>query len=201
MSDTETTTSAETEKPLRWQFRAFHETPEHLVQRTLAEDPAATPGTPPDPTKIAREQLSYAIRADGYVIDLDSVREEARQAVIVNEAMDDYRPAGADETPSGHVVMWSATGHERVGTDDDDPVIDCTVVHAGREVYATVPEPHATAGGSARLRHNLGGEVTVTAFKADGEGIGYLFATTLDRDSVHVEFFGETAKFVVTRDK
>jgi hypothetical protein len=190
-----------TEEQARWQFRAFHETPEHHAKRMLDADPDALPSPPPDPISIARQQLAFAIREEGYVIDFGSVREESRQSVIVNEAMDDFRLAHDDEEPSGHLVVWSAAGRERVGTDADDPVIDCTVVHAGREVHASVPEPHASAGGSVRLRHNLGGEVTVTAFKPDGEGIGYLFATTLDRDSVHVEFFGGTAKFVVTRDQ
>lgn len=194
-------TETHTEEQARWRFRAFEETPEHYVARLTKDNPEAVPPPLPDPASIARTQLERAARQDGYVIDFDSVREDNRMPVKVPETMDDWWPADSDETPDGHLVTWSASGSLRVGTDADDPVIDCKIEQAGRQVSAVVPEPHATAGGSIRLRHNLGGDVTVLAYDADGEGMGYLFATTLDRDSVHVEFFGGTAKFVVTRDE
>lgn len=184
MSDA-ATDSATTD--LRWDFSAYHETPEHAALRGALR--------PPDnPVSIARTQLSRAVSDDGYVIDLGSIEEVERTPVIVNEAQTDYRYAGPDETPTGHVVKWTCTGSKREGTDAGDPVL--TPDH----LVFKVPENLRATGGSVRLRHNLGGVVTVHTFREDGTGIGHLFATPLDNHLLHVEFFAETAEFRVSLD-
>lgn len=186
MSDT-------TAEQARWQFRAYHEDREHAALRGQSIPP-------PEPLTVARQQLALAVRAEGYVIDLDSVREEESQDVVVNEEQTDYRLAAEGEKRTGRLVLWSATGHPRIGTDADDPILYVTRDDDLDVWVAKVPEPQATVGGSCRIRHERNANVTVLAFKPDGEGIGYLFATTLDKDTVHVEFFGGTAAFHITED-
>lgn len=193
MSDT-------TQEQARWQFRAYHEDPDHYVARLLRET-GQPPSPQPEPITVARQQLALAVRQDGFVIDLDSIREEESVNIVVNEQQTDYVLAVDGKPRSGRLVTWSATGHQRVGTDADDPVLEAVRESENDDgLTAIVPAPYATVGGSCRIRHGLGGEVTVTAFQPDGEGIGYLFATTLDPDTVHVEFFGGTARFYVVAD-
>lgn len=184
MSDTET------QEPARYTIRAYHETPEHAAL-------AGAETAPREPISIAREQLGLAVREYGEVIDLDSIREDERVAVIVDEQ--GWEPAG-DRTPTGHIITWSCTAHARVASDSGDPVLDPYEVEPGVHMAFVVPEPYASTGGAVRLRHNVGGSVTTYAKAADGTGVGYLLALDLDSNVQHVEFFGGTAYFVVEVD-
>lgn len=177
----------------RYVIHAYHETPENAALRG-----EQTP--PPEPVTIARQQLALAVREHGEVIDLDSIREDARIAVVVDED-GEWVPAEAGVMPTGHIVTWSCTAHARVGTDADDPVLDPveTDEETGQRAFR-VPTPWSHVGGAVRLRHNVGGPVTTLAYAADGSGIGYLLATDLDDKVQHVEFFGGTAFFVVEAD-
>lgn len=180
-------------EPAKYQFKAYHETPEHAALR-------GDPTPPPDPISVARTQLALAVREHGEVIDLDSIAEMERESIVLLDDEGNWRPALDGESPTGHIVTWTCTGHTRVGTDADDPVLPIERDEENGDWVAIVPEPLASAGGSCRIRHNLHGGVTIFAKRANGEGIGYLFATTLDDDTVHMEFFGGTAFFTVERD-
>ena len=176
----------------RYSIRAYHETPEHAALRGEQHPP-------PEPIGVARQQLALAVREHGEVMDFESVREDERVAVVVDDN-GEWRPAMEGETPTGHIVLWSCAAFERQSTDANDPVLDVVEDDEAGGWWATVPEPQASVGGACRIKHRLGGEVTVHAYRADGSGIGYLFATTLDKDTVHVEFFGGTARFFVEAD-
>jgi len=183
-----------TDAPSQWAFRAYEETEEHYTARMAAVAPDAPAPPPPDYAATAREHLSQAVARDGYAIDLSSVRVESREPVVVDDR-GNHRPPLVNEKPTGHIVTWTATGHERVATDAGDPVVEET---EGRYL---IPEPLASTGGAARLRHGHGGEVTALAFHPDGSPANYLLATDLDANTLHVEFFADTAWFTVTPDQ
>jgi hypothetical protein len=140
----------------------------------------------------AAATLLEGFRSVGMVLDADTVTQGQRVPVYIDED-GDYRPV-EDGLANGFYVDWTATGTPRL-TDVDDPVL---LVDA--DGWATVPEPIATMGGSVRVRHDYGGEVTVHAFDPDDTGTGYLLAQELDPDLVHVELLGGTARLHVTLD-
>ena len=69
-----------------------------------------------------------------------------------------------------------------------------------------VPASLTADGGGLRLRHGLGGPVTVVAYgpadpAVERERIGYLFATPIDDDVEHIELVPGARALVVTRDE
>jgi len=183
----------------RHEFRAYRATESQYIRQTMAHHPEAVP--PPRESAEAEARSHAAqVAPEGWVVDLGTLREVGREAVVVNDTGTDYRPAEPGEEPTGHIVLWEFDARQAVPSDEGDPVLTGRRTGDG-SVEFVVPESHAQAGGAVRLRHNLGGEVTVSAKRADGEGIGYLFAATLDAHTVHVEFFAGTATFNVAPDQ
>ena len=174
-----------------WQFNAYHETPEHAALVAAEMGVASTP--PPPPITIAREQLSRAVRNDGFLIDFNSITEESRQAVIVDDG-GNWRPTLEGEVPTGHIVHWSCSAHQRAAAEDE--VLPSEVSPDGR-VTASVTPILSEHGGGGRIIHNLDAPVIVKAFDSAGEPIGYMFASELDSNVVHVEFFSGTAVLTV----
>jgi hypothetical protein len=179
-----------------WQFNAYHETPEHAAKVAARNGGEGTP--PPEPISIAREHLSLAVRRDGYLIDLHSIREESRQAVIVDD-LGDWRPTLDDEEPTGHIVRWTCSATERRSTAEEDHALPVERTEEG--VTAAVTGPLREFGGGARVNHGLGAPVIVSAADENGDGMGLLFATELDDNSVHVEFFPGTASLTIVPEK
>lgn len=177
----------------------YHESREHYESRMVQMVPeAATIPRQPDPMVEVREQLALALIRDGHVIEYPSIREEKREPVVV-DALGRWTsvPEGQE---TGHIVTWSATGHENKATDADDPVLDYSATGDDGELRFRIPEPQASRGGSVRLRHNLGGEVTALAFDRHGDGLGYMLAMPIDDNVLHIELYGGTAEFRVTKD-
>jgi len=141
----------------------------------------------------AAATLLEGFRSAGMVLDAETVSRGPVVPVYIDER-GDYRLVD-DGLANGFYVDWTASGTPRL-SDVDDPVL---LVDA--DGYATVPEPVATVGGSVRVRHGYGGEVTVRAFGPGGVGTGYLLAQELDPDLVHVEVLGVTARLHVASDE
>lgn len=189
--------SEATQEQARWRFAAYRETEQHYVER-MGDVEGGTP--PSDHTAVARQQLAMAARADGFTIDFASVEVVSEEAIVVDDG-GSYRPAVPGEVPTGHIVTYVCSGHPTVPHDAAEPMLSAVLREGDpTTAVAEVAEPHASRGGGCRIVHPFKGEVTVTAERADGTGIGYLLATTLDDDTVHVEFFGGTAAFLVEAD-
>ena len=180
----------------KWDLRAYHETPEHAALAAIEAGVSATP--PPPPIVVAREQLSLAVRQEGLQIDLSSVTEEGREAVVVDSSTGDWRPAAEGETPTGHIVHWSCSAHERAFPEDSSLPFEVT---AEGVVTAAVEGPLREHGGGARVVHGLGSSVTVSATDASGSPVSYMLASELDPDTVHVEFFPGTAALRIEKDR
>lgn len=185
----------------RFQVRTYVET---LTADAIAALAAA--GRQPDrvdPVMAAREALNATMLAQGHTLDVASVTEVVRQRVIVNETGTDFRTALPAEVEDGEVITWSALGFPRAASDADTPVLAVEPHGAADEHLdwrAAVPEREQIAGGSVRVRHNLNGEVTVTAEREDGQGIGYHFAMPIDDNVIHVELTPGAAVLIVEKD-
>ena len=186
-----------TETTTRYEKRAYRETPEHYAARMAKTLPDGATIPPQEDTKVAlRSYFAGLAAGEGMVINPGTMREEHRTAVVVNEAQDDWREAMTGETPTGHMVLWSIEARVHRPSDASEPVIEPVEVEG--QWIARIPEPHASTGGSARIRHIFATDPALYAKQADGSGIGYLIATVLDERTVHVEFFGGTDHFVVS---
>lgn len=150
-----------------------------------------------DSRKMATHHLRVAIRRDGCVLDETSiVRGEPRAVTIANGEWATWDGVGQ---PDGHITEWTAGATAR-GVDLDEFVLDPAASDGEGIVCFEVPEAHQEFGGGLRLRHGLHGPVTVAAFRANGDQMGYLFAADIDDDQAQIELLPGAARLVVTRD-
>lgn len=96
----------------------------------------------------------------------------------------------------GHVIEWTATGSPIVT--DPDPLIGGVVVDGAYSV--AVPVDVTAAGGPVRVRHGLGGPVTVRVRGAEDKPMGYLFTQPITDAEEHVELVPGAVTIHVTLD-
>lgn len=133
----------------------------------------------------------------GYALWTDPVPGDP-EPVLLNADMSGWTPHDGPGDPDGHVIEWTAEGVPAVT--DPDPLpgrLD------GDAYVVDLPDDERLIpvhGGPVRIRHGLGGEVTVAVEGADGP-MGYLFAQPVTDDVVHVELVGGARRVIVTRDE
>lgn len=189
----------ETAAGRRFEVRTYTET---LTPDAIAA--LATAGRQPDrvdPEMQARDAFNVTMLRAGFVLDIPSIKRVETQAVVVNALGTDYRPVWPGEEPTGNIHSWTALGFPRAASDANVPVLVVTPTGDGTSVQAAVPAAQQASGGSVRVKHSLGGEVTITAERADGTGIGYHFAQPITDNVSHVELAPGAAVLYVERDQ
>lgn len=150
----------------------------------------------------AKAHMRDIIRRQGRVLVPDSLRRGDEIAVRLIDEGTSWEPWDGEGTPDGHMIDWHAESVERA-KDDGTPVGQVTSrgeTEDGRPwVIITLPEHVALHGGGYRVQHDLDGEVTLHAFNGE-RGVGYLLATALDDNVLHVELFASTTHVQITRD-
>lgn len=170
------------------------------IERSVAQYKALDDETPePDAWAQARNMLGEQFRAHGEVMDTDPVASDP-VPVAVNPDMTGWTTVGPDDPGlTGYVITWTATGHAL------QPEAVLTGGTTGPDGYTiAIPDDRRLLpihGGPVRVRHELGGPVTVHAYGRDGEPVGYLFAQELTDDEVAVELSPHTYRLHVTRDE
>lgn len=169
------------------------------ITRTVTQYKALDDETPePDAWAHARNMLVEQFRANGEVMDTDPVPSDP-VPVVVDADMTGWTTTTPDDPAlTGHVVTWTATGHA-VATEE---YLDGGLDAEGRFVVR-VPNDHRLLhvhGGPVRVRHGLGGPVTVTTYGNNGSPVGYLFAQEVSDDEVAVELYQHTNLILVTPD-
>lgn len=168
----------------RWTIRQFTDTD---VPDPVG-DKAAT---------MAKAYLRETIRQDGYVIDADTITPGTPQAIVLADNDAGWEAWTGRGYPDGHITEWSATATER---HRDGDAVGWSRIEEDGALSVDVPAPYTAHGGGLRVRHDLGGPVTVTAYREDGTGIGYLFAQDIDEMTEHVELLPGAARLRVVRD-
>lgn len=176
-------------EPRQWTLRHIipvgqEDEPENSDQQVLAQATAA---------------LRDRIRDDGFVLASESIQRSEPWPIRLTPD-GGYTPWDGVGQPDGMMSEWSATATER-GTDDPDLLPSGEADDEGR-VWFTVPAEIAADGGEVRLRHSLGGEVTVYAYDGseDAAKMGYLIAVEVDDDVVSVALLPGTAALSVEPD-
>lgn len=136
----------------------------------------------------AEARLKELIRDHGLVIEPATVAQIASLDVDVPRAGDDvpYRKHTGPGHGDGAVTTWVADGHSPV---QEKPDLTWAVQDGDTTRWVQLPPAATEAGGEWRIRHGFGvnpDRVTVHAFTARGEPIGYELAAGLDEDTTLV---------------
>lgn len=153
----------------------------------------------PDEDAQATAQVMLADKAaeQGLVLAGGVTRGEG-QPVAVNADMSGWEECAADAPEqTGWVYVWTGWAVEPVR----DPKKPLPGRMDGEAYVADLPPESAEYGGAVRVRHGLGGPVTVYAHMRPGHsGNGILFAQPITDDEEHVEVFPGVASLRITRD-
>lgn len=165
------------------------------------------PRSPEESRAIALAHLRETVRAEGYVIDADTLVSDEPHPIVVNADQTAYRAPEPGEEANAFLTHWSVGATERLA-EVIEHLVDPTAVEdtedaAGNLVETkvfTVPADLAEVGGGIRLRHGFDGPVTVAAYAEGDQPIGYLLAVALDENQEQVEIVPGTVRLLVTKD-
>jgi hypothetical protein len=144
---------------------------------------------PSDAAAEARNILRNLFRDKGMSLDADPTPGDSEPVRLTEDG--GYEPWNGHGFPDGYITTWTATGSPMVT--DPDPLSDGFT--EGDTYTVNVPAGSDTV----RVRHNLGGPVTVTAYNRQGP-MPYMFAQPISPDEEHVELYAGTTRLVVTRE-
>lgn len=181
---------------------------------TTSIDYTAFIATDSDWSEEKIDQFGYARLREkamnaGLTVIGDASRVEDTPAVAVTGTGPDgtesvsYRPAGSPaaggKAPDVRIIRWAIGATPVIAT---NPVeLKATVLGEGALARAQVTPEITADGGLVELIHGLGDEVTVTAYNANGEPVGYAYGVDLDSNRQEILLPPGVARLEAIRDE
>lgn len=181
-----------------WEYREFME----RGAETAAD------WTPDQQRARALANLRERIRQEGFVMTQESlIRDEGTPIVVDDPNTAAYHPWSGIGEPTHTLYVWTASATQP-GTDTGDLAPLASEPDEDGRLWFAVPAEVSAQGGDVRLRHNLGGEVTVWGWNTSAAPFEpftkspYVnFAAGISDDVVTVTLLpGGTALLSVERD-
>lgn len=179
---------------------------------TTSIDYTAFIATDSDWSEEKIDQFGYARLREkamnaGLTVIGDASRVEDTPAIAVKGVNPDgteavsYRPAGSGEgkAPDVRIIRWAIGATPVIATNPVELKVD--VLGPGALSRAQVPQDITENGGLVEMPHQLGGEVTITAYNANGEPVGYSYGVDLDDNRQEIMLPPGVARLDAVRDE